>query len=160
MTERRKLLWDSMLDAEMNVHYWTLQQDRHSRYSTLMRVVIALASSGTVATLWLLDGHPNIQKSITAISGTLSIIYAILFPPEKQSKIAALLATWREICAKYRMLWARDKDLSDTKCWEEFEGTASRSIDESVVGKSSALLKKAYCQVCISRNLKTEETNG
>jgi hypothetical protein len=142
-----------MLTAEMNVIYWEFQQDRQKTSDTFMRTFLALASSGTFATLWVLQSHPEVQKTIAAVAGFASIIYAITFPSDKLPKIAGLVAAWKEISRQYRILWARNKEISDEKVWEEFERISNRPIDESVLRRSMPLLKKAYRQVCLARNL-------
>ena len=80
MSGRRELLWDSMIEAEMLSVYWQLQLERETAYSNAMRLAIGIASSGTIATLWLFEGHVDIQKGVPALAGILSIVYAAFFP--------------------------------------------------------------------------------
>ena len=53
--------------------YWQLQLGRETGYSNAMRLAIGIASSGTIATLWLFQGHPDIQKGVPAIASVLAI---------------------------------------------------------------------------------------
>lgn len=47
--DRRTALWDSMLDAEMNHYFWELISARYARWDRNLKLLIAIAASGTVA---------------------------------------------------------------------------------------------------------------
>lgn len=146
MSGRRELLWDSMVEAEMLAIYWQLQLGRETGYSNAMRLAIGIASSGTIATLWLFQGHPDIQKGVPAIASVLAIYYAIFFPPDKFSKAANLVTTFNELAAKYRILSADDESLSEEKHWDEYRRLSLTKIDQTGFKQRQSLLDQALEQ--------------
>jgi hypothetical protein len=140
---RRELLWDSMIEAEMLAIYWQLQLERETAYSNAMRLAIGIASSGTIATLWLFEGHLDIQKGVPALAGILSIVYAAFFPPDRFSKAANLVTTFNELAAKYRILWAEDEYLAEEKHWQEYQRLALTKVDQTGFKQRQSLLDRA-----------------
>ena len=140
MSGRRELLWDSMIEAEMLSVYWQLQLERETAYSNAMRLAIGIASSGTIATLWLFEGHVDIQKGVPALAGILSIVYAAFFPPERFSKAANLITAFNELAAKYRILWAEDEYLTEEQHWQEYQRLALTKVDQTGFKQRQSLL--------------------
>ena len=143
MGDRRQLLWQTMLDAEMYANYWQSQQDYNKKFNTALSVVIALASSGSVANIFLLTSHPDAQRIISGIAGALSIICAMLFSTETLTQITSAATAWNDVAARCRVYWADDKDLIQGKNWEDFKKLVLRIGGEPVVGQSNPRLLRA-----------------
>ena len=45
----RKIIWDSMLDAEMNERYWSKLSKRYYKKEQRTKIFLAIMASGTVA---------------------------------------------------------------------------------------------------------------
>ena len=157
MSGRRELLWDSMIEAEMLAIYWQLQLERETAYSNAMRLAIGIASSGTIATLWLFEGHLDIQKGVPALAGILSIVYAAFFPPDRFSKAANLVTTFNELAAKYRILWAEDENLAEEQYWQEYRRLALTKVDQTGFKQRQSLLDRASAQAASVRSRKLGE---
>ena len=154
---RRELLWDSMIESEMLAVYWQFQLERETAYSNAMRLAIGIASSGTIATLWLFEGHADIQKGVPALAGILSIAYAAFFPPERFSKAANLITTFNELAAKYRILWAEDEYLAEEQHWQEYQRLALTKVDQTGFKQRQSLLDRALEQAESVRSRKMGE---
>ena len=162
----REALWDALLDADLNVCYWTWISDGCTKWDQWLKIVIALAASGTVAAWGIWSQYPSAWKVLSAAACVASVIHPVLFSSEKLKRISGLVATWKEICTDYELLWEQDSDLSATDSWNRFEVTKRRegSIDETSLPKKPRLIQKAYDHVRRKRGLddrqRTPETTA
>lgn len=157
-SQRRTALWEAMLDAEMNVSFWTLMSQRYTRIDRAGKIVIALTSSGTVAAWSLWEQYPAIWKILSALACITSILYPILWPAEQQKKISRLVGNWKQIGLKYQLLWEQDSELSTPEAWKQFEKArlSEGKIDETRAPVSKRLIRAAYSQVLRRRGLQTK----
>lgn len=153
--DHRTLLWESMLDADGNVGYWTLISDRYTAYDKCFKVVLAVSSSGTVAAWHFWAAYPIYWKALSGLATVAAIIYPVLCPADKLKRISGLVTTWREVLINYELLWHQDSDLSSTKLWAQFENTKRREakIDEGSLPKIKKLITQAFTQVMKKRGL-------
>jgi hypothetical protein len=154
--QKRRALWDAMLDAEMNVNYWEALCQQFVSRDRRLKFLIALTSSGTAIAAWAIWAqYPIAWKIITGASCVVSIYHSYFFHSERISKVSGLLATWKEIMTKYQLLWEKDRDLQNQASWKEFESSKQREshIDESIVPKNEKLLNQAQQQVLKARGL-------
>jgi hypothetical protein len=152
----RTELWNSMLDAEMNVCYWQIICERLSGRDRNIKFFVFLTSSGTAIAAWTIwASHPELWKVITGISGIAAIYHNFFFSSERLRKSVALVAAWKEFAINYRLLWADDPDIVTTKLWEDFQDTKKREahVDESLFKKDEKLLLKSYADVKKARGL-------
>ncbi len=152
----RLALWDSMLDADMNVYYWEALCQRFVSRDRWLKFIISLTSSGTAIAAWAIwSRYPAVWKIITGASCVLSIYHSNFFPSERISKVSGLFATWREIRIKYQLQWEKDPNVCQPGSWDEFEATKQREsqIDESIVPRDEKLRTKAYQCVLKARGL-------
>ncbi|HEV2731679.1 MAG TPA: hypothetical protein VGV15_16735 [Terriglobales bacterium] len=80
-------LWDSLLDAEMNVRYWSTMCHRYSRYDTYSRIFLALTSSSTVASWEFWSQFPALWKTLSGLSALVAIVLAVIDLPKKVSRM-------------------------------------------------------------------------
>ena len=48
-SSHREALWNALLDADLNVCYWTCISDRYTKWDQCLKLIVALSASGTVA---------------------------------------------------------------------------------------------------------------
>ena len=157
-SQRRTALWEAMLDADMNVCFWTLMSQRYTRIDRLGKIVIALTSSGTVAAWGFWEQHSAIWKCLSALACITSILHPILWPAEQQKRISRLVGTWKQIALKYQLLWEQDSDLNAPEVWKQFQKArvSQGKIDETRAPVSKKLIRAAYNQVLRKRGLQTK----
>ena|ERR1019366_8469022 len=152
---RRTVLWDSMLDAEMNVYFWDLISARYARWDRNMKFFIALAASGAVAGWGVWSQHPGGWKTFSAIAAVAAVAHPIFFSSDVLKRMSELVATWKEVFVDYELLWYRDGELQLAEAWSEFETIKRREsrIDETRLPRSKGLLEKAFNHVLEKRRL-------
>lgn len=148
-----------MLDAEMNEIYWSDEAQRYGGRDRLLKILIALLSSGTTVTLFAaLSSHPNAAKALALLVTALSLIHTNLFSTNRLKLVTSLAARWKEISIEYRLLWAELDDDEEVlpKTWKEFEAVCRREkqIDESAFRINKKRLSEASSQVLMRRGLK------
>jgi hypothetical protein len=158
----RTALWNALLDADMNVCYWTWISDRCTRCDQWLKFIIALAASGTVAAWGIWSQYPAAWKVLSAVACIASVSHPVFFSSERLKRISGLVATWKEVYTDYDLLWEQDSELSSMDSWKRFEVTKLRegSIDETTLPKKKKLIDKAYEQVCRKRGLHGRQTNS
>src|SRR5712692_6290908 len=154
-TDHRTAVWNAVLDADMNVCYWTWISDGCTRWDQWLKFIIALTASGTVAAWGIWSQHPAAWKVLSAAACVASVSHPIFFPSERLKRISGLVATWKEVYTNYELLWEQDSELITTDSWTRFEATQLRegSIDETALPKKSKLIQRAYERVCRKRGL-------
>ncbi len=157
---QRRALWDAMLDADMNVCYWTFVCARYGKIDKVCRAVVAVSSSGTVAAWGFWSEYPLIWKGFSAIACLVSVIYPIVWPPDQIKKMSSLLGSWKQIATNYQLLWDRDSELTAPGSWKAFEKARNDQgkIDESRLPFSKKLRSKAT--VDVRRKWGLDSNNG
>ena len=153
---RRIELWNSMLDAEMNVRYWETTCGHLSNLDRCIKFFVFLTSSGTAIAAWTIwASHPTMWKILTGVSSVAAIYHQFFFSSERLRKSVALVAAWKEFAINYQLLWADDRELVSDKLWKDFQGTKRREahIDESLFKKDQRLLQKSFDNVKKARGL-------
>ena len=159
MTVRENLpLWDALLDAEMNVCYWSTVSRRLLAWDRRLKVIIAATSSGTaLASLTVWQTHSAIWKLIACASCLISVYHSLIFSSERLKKSVALVATWLEVAERYQFLWSEDRELESLKAKREFERAKEREtrgkLDEVHFERDEKLLLRSYFQVRKARGI-------
>ena len=132
-SQHRNSLWDAMLDAELNVCYWTWLSARYAKINKSCRAVVAVSTSGTVAAWSLWSQFPVVWKGFSAVACLVSIFYPILWPADQLKKMNNLVGSWKQIATNYEILWSRGEELRAPGAWKEFERTRAEQgkIDET-----------------------------
>lgn len=146
-----------MLDAEMNIWYWTLKCGRYTKWDNRLQTTVALAASGTaIASLSIWATHPVAWQCVSVSACVASVIHSKYFSSDRLAKISGLVATWKEVAIDYELLWEKyDGNLSSSEAWQEFEATKrrERTIDESQFPVDEKLREKAVQHVLEARGL-------
>ena len=153
--DRRTALWDSMLDAEMNVFYWDLLSAHYARLDRFLKTIIAIAASGTVAGWSIWSRYPDTWKVFSAIACLVALAHPYICSTEVLKRTSELVATWKEVSIDYDLLWFRDGEFQSADSWASFESIKHREshIDETRLPKSDRLLRKAFQHVLDKRRL-------
>jgi len=156
LSDRRLTVWNTMLDADMNLCYWTLKCNRSVRWDQGLKTLVALTASGTaIAALSVWARYPIVWQVISVVACVASVIHSVYFPSEKLTRISGLVATWKELSIDYELLWQKYDQLSSSEAWKEFEATKrrERTIDESQFPVDNKLREKAVQHVLRKRGL-------
>ena len=155
---RRKALWESMLDAEMNVCFWDLLSARYSKWDTSLKIIIAVAASGTVAGWSIWSQYPGGWKVFSAIACLAALMHPYFCSSDVLKRISGLVGTWKEVFIEYELLWYDDNGFTAERTWTQFGRIKHReaAIDETRLPKSPKLVRKAFRHVLEKRGL----TNG
>lgn len=150
-------LWDSLLDAEMNVRYWTEVSGKMVQHDRLVRFVIALTSSGTAVAAWTITkDHPSVWKAVTGFSSILAIYHSFFYASDRIKKSGAILTSWKDVEVGFGLLWEEDRTLTAPKLWKEYENLKERTkkIDEIGFTRDPSLVLRSQQAVRRARGLK------
>jgi hypothetical protein len=138
-----------MLDAELNVCYWSLLSDRYSKIDKACRAIVAINASTTVAAWGFWAGLPYIWKTLSAIACLVSLLGPIIWPADQLKRMNNLVGSWRQVAFDYENLWNRDDELETPGAWKAFEKTREHQskIDETRLPFSEKLRSKAQREV-------------
>lgn len=100
-----KTIWDSLLDAEMNVRYWKKLTQRYSRRDKVMKIILAIISSGTVAGWRLWQEYPSVWKTLSAMAALLAIAMPFLNYQKVIEITSDLSGKWWELRNEYEQHW-------------------------------------------------------
>lgn len=151
----RNALWNSLLDADMNVFYWAMVSGRYGTWDKLIKIVVAVAASGAVAAWGVWSRHPEAWKIFSGVACIASIGQTVFCSPERLQRMAGLVATWKELRIDYELLWQSDSALQSRSSWDEFQAARRREakVDETGLPTNDKLIRKAYDEVCRKRGL-------
>jgi hypothetical protein len=150
---------DAMLDADMNARYWKGMVARYQHREKILKIFIALTSSGTVATWSLWGSLPLLWKSLSTMSAVLSIALPIINLQRKVEIMADLTGRWGELRIEYEILYKKSKEPNVNhdqieEIHKEFKQIeASLQYTEAKLPNDKNLLIKCYKEVCKARGL-------
>ncbi|HUN53996.1 MAG TPA: hypothetical protein VMU29_02450 [Smithella sp.] len=117
----RKIIWDSMLDAEMNERYWSKLSNRYYNREQKTKIFLAIMTSGTVASWSFWSTYEVLWKLLSAASALIAIALPILNWPKIIQSMNVLTEKWSLITNDYELLWldvkkgVKEKDESRIK---------------------------------------------
>lgn len=101
----REQIWISMLHADLNVEYWPLIAHRLSLKNKLVKIILALMSSGTVASWLIWLEYTALWQSLSAATALLSVAYPLLNYEKSIETCKDLVAKWAEVRQELEALW-------------------------------------------------------
>lgn len=101
----RKIIWDSMLDAEMNERYWSKLSNRYYKKEQRTKIFLAIMASGTVASWSFWSTYEILWKLLSAASALVAIALPILNWPKIIQSMNVLTEKWALITSDYELLW-------------------------------------------------------
>jgi hypothetical protein len=155
----RKEIWDSLLDADMNVRYWTHLARRYYNYDKFSKIFLAIMASGTVASWGFWINIAILWKILSAISALLAISLPLLHWPKMIENMGSLRQKWVEIKYDYDILWLKHengKKLNEIS--EKYEIIKKKEIiasqQEANLPRDNKLIWKSRNEVLESRGLR------
>jgi len=157
MSEKAKLLWESMLDADMNARYWGHLARRYERREMRIKVFLAATSSVTVAG-WVLWKHaPLFWQVLSGISALLAIALPILNYSQRIAIMADLRAKWMHLRVEYDRLWAEWSSAPEAQPDPILRLLKAREIEfskvEATLPRDPKLIRQCQREVRASRGI-------
>ena len=109
----KKIIWESLLDAEMNVKYWKGLTQRYLRRDKIMKIFVALTSSGTVAAWSIWSEYPAVWKVLSATAAIVAILLPLLKYQKTIEITSKLSGKWWEVRNEYEQQWIDFKNNED-----------------------------------------------
>jgi len=161
----RKAIWDSMLDADMNVRYWAELGRRYYKRDIRYKIFLAVMSSGTVASWSIWSEVQVLWKILSAISALVAIALPILNWPKMIQSIGNVKQKWVDAKADYEILWVEVNSKKDQAVLkDEFKKIKKREAtttqQETNLPKKDKLLDECWEDVLESRGLKSKQKGG
>ena len=116
----RNLIWHLLLTADMHVHYFLQLALRYRKRDKNVKILLALTSSSSVATLAIWNLVP-----LWGVLASANTIVAISFPfmkwTEQIEDIASSHGQWTQLLSKYEQLWTDQDSAIDEGTKKEIE---------------------------------------
>jgi len=106
--EIRRLIWDSMLSADLNHRYYSGLADLLQRWDRGARMFLAITSSAAVAgwAVWSTAGLSWIWHGASALAAVVAVAQTILDHTKSIKTAGQLAGAWFSILRDYELLWA------------------------------------------------------
>src|SRR5882724_983128 len=128
MSEQRTVVWESLLDAEMNVRYWGYLAKRFAGREKSLKIALALTTSSTIL------AHPLWQRlsygpiAIGILNALLACGLPVLNYSERIETMANLRGSWSQLSIEFGRLWQRESSSSISDCENEFRLLIERTV--------------------------------
>ncbi len=154
----KKEVWDSLLDADMNVRYWTHLGTRYYNRDKYIKIFLAVMSSGAVASWGFWEQVDILWKILSGVSALIAIAVPILGWSSMIEKMARLKQQWTQIRSEYELLWLDVRQREDqNNILEGYKKTkmseSEVSVHETNLPKDKKLLIECWEEVVASRGL-------
>lgn len=111
----KKILWESMLNADFNERYWRAVTDKYTTLDFRIKVFLAITTSGTVASWGLWQEYPIVLKLLSACAALTSIVTPFLNLSKKMEAAATHAGTWADLRVRYKGLWDTYSSKGETE---------------------------------------------
>ena len=161
----RRLLWQSMLRADMNLRYWDEAMRRYLLHEQRCRIAQLLLSSGTVA-MWFIWLNADWAWKISSVVAAGLSAYLYHSGSRKLSeKYAGLRRTYASCLVLYENMWSQLEDgASEADIRPRLEALRAlqyeQTADEPHLSVDNTLLKACQADVLRARRLTSEVRNG
>ncbi|MFZ0959823.1 MAG: hypothetical protein WAO35_02880 [Terriglobia bacterium] len=157
MPEKAKLLWESMLDADMNARYWGRLARRYQRKEMGLKILLAATSSATVAGWALWKGAPQLWQALSGFSALVAVALPILNYSQRIETMADLRAKWMHLRVEYDSLWAEWTSKRRAEPGRAFELLKGREVEfskiEATLPRDRKLIRDCQQEVRRSRGI-------
>jgi hypothetical protein len=135
---------------------WDAMIRRYARRDRQARILLAILSSGTAASLLFTFGEAWMWKVAISVCAVISILLSVFDVPRTIEGMAALKRTWSEYLVDYESLWSKRHsftDADDTRFVQIRKEEAQRTVDEAKFPRDDILLRICQAEVRRSRGL-------
>jgi hypothetical protein len=162
-----QVIWEAMLDADLNVRYWDHLSRSYSTWDKYTKILLAFTSSSSVAS-WSIWSEINILwidislwKVLSAVSAAVAVALPFLNWQKKIGDMSNLRGKWSRISRTYENLW-EDLLLGRTSAdiVEEYRKSRNEMEDEEdntapdLPRNKRRLIRRCRDEVLESRGLK------
>lgn len=133
----RKIIWNSLLDADMNERYWSQLSKRYYKKEKWTKILLAIMASGTVATWSIWSEYEQLWKFLSSLSAIVAIALSILNWPKIIQSMNVLTEKWSLIKSDYELLW-----LDVKKRIEDKDEVRIKKALKNLMTKESTLSQK------------------
>jgi hypothetical protein len=157
--ELRQAVWTAMLDADMNARYWKYLVGRYRDRDTILKIFVAVTTSGTVAAWGVWQDLEWVWKILSGISAVFAISMPILGYPKLIETMSELAGKWGELRIEYEdMYLIVNGQTHDAKAMLNSyrklrNATKELEYKETKTSLDKKLVKKCYEEVKHSRRL-------
>jgi len=123
--EQRKLIWESMLSADMQTRYWGKAVARRERLELWLTVAVTVLAVGTVST-WIGRMSPEILQASSVLTAATSTALTLLKLSGRLELMANIAAQCNGILSAYERLWAALPSISDGEALEQHKDLQAR----------------------------------
>ncbi|WP_157656440.1 hypothetical protein [Burkholderia ubonensis] len=102
-----RVLWKAKLDSDFNERYWRLVAEKYEKRDFWIKLLLAIAASGTVAGWGLWVEHPALWKTLSACAAVASIASPLLAYAKKVEVAASHAGKWADLRIRYDELWEK-----------------------------------------------------
>src|SRR6266404_1114193 len=131
----RTLIWESLLDAEMNVKYWGYMARRFVVREKWLKAALAITTSSVLLSLPLWQRFPSGPVYLAVVNAALALSLPVLNYSERIETMANLRGSWSQLRIEYDRLWQRAENTeacSKDEFENEFRLLRERTIQLSV----------------------------
>jgi hypothetical protein len=132
MTELRTSIWESLLDAEMNVKYWGYLAERFVKRERALKITLALTTSGGLLSLSFWNSFPAGPVVLGVVNTVLACSLPILNYSGRIETMSGLRGSWAQLCIEYQRIWQQFGTLHSS-CENEFRLLKERTVHLSVI---------------------------
>jgi hypothetical protein len=152
-----KAVWDSLLDADLNVRYWREMSVFYSKLDRRIKIFLAIMASGTVASWQIWSDVQVLWKLLSAIAALTAIASPLLGYDEKIKKTSVLVGQWVEVRNEYDVLFSTLKHRTQGGLENEFKRIKNKETEvskkEENLPVKERLRGRCYKDVLRSRGL-------
>lgn len=130
--EFHKLVWHSMLEAELSSLYWSKMVRKYRFRDKVLKFVLAATTASSVAGWGIWSDYPILWRSLMGASALLAVAQPFLGYAEQIEKISTVLGTWTLLGAEYSYLWDNVLGLNADEARRAFERLRAREVDLAV----------------------------
>lgn len=158
-TAVRQLVWDSMLNADLNCRYFRALSGRLRSWDQAGKIFVAAMSSAAVAgwAIWDESGFQTAWHAAGGLAAVVAVALPILNPSKAAAAASQLTGAWFSLLRDYEMLWTRVDAADEAELREAAERIVSAekplSDIESALSMHRGLAKRCEDEVRRSRGL-------
>src|SRR5260221_1161167 len=157
--ELRRLIWNEMMNAEMNWRYYRYLGSRYRSWDKGAKNAIVITSSASVAAwkVWSEPGLEWICPTLNGLTAIVALVTTIVDPATSLRLAARLHGAWGSITKEFDLLWADLSGLTDDQARNRYrklmEEQKSFADDEALLNKDRDLVLKCQDEVEMARGV-------
>lgn len=162
MTENSRLgrlVWDSMLTADLNLRYFNEMASRYQSWDKYSKILVAITSSAAVSG-WAFWGTPGVDWIWMVASGlatVVAIVNPIMDPIGIMKAASQLVGEWASILREYDLLWSQVDTLSVQEIRGIYQSIAAKEVPLHGLGvaipRKREIIDRCTRDICMSRGL-------